>query len=281
MLTHLLIAPIWTILFSYCYGAAWHLFRLGPWGGLFKWGIHTIFWHAVVYLIIVGIAEGYSYQQRYFSAELRMERLERSFSEARLQALRLQLDPHFLFNALNTISAQVSADPRLARRMIEHLGDLLRLSIETQARQEVPLAEEIVFLQHYLSIQKIRFGDALRIDVDVSTEAGGASVPSLFLQPLVENAIRHGISPRASGGTVAIKAHCLADRLHIQVRDDGIGLPENWTLEGGNGLGLRLTKERIEELHPCGDSHFLVAGGHDGGTSVDISFSYRSAESSR
>jgi two-component system LytT family sensor kinase len=161
-----------------------------------------------------------------------------NFSEARLNALRMQLEPHFLFNALNTIAYQVERDPKLARGMIEHLGDLLRLSLESKDRQEIPLVEEMAFLEHYLAIQKIRFGGKLRFETRISPEVKYASVPSLFVQPLVENAIRHGISRRASGGTVIVSANQVGNRLDIRVLDDGVGLPAGWTLENSGGVGL-------------------------------------------
>ncbi len=156
-------------------------------------------WNWLVYWLILGAWQAYRYYDHYVAAELRLERLEKNFSEARLNALRMQLDPHFLFNALNTISSQVERDPKLARRMIEHLGDLLRLSLESKDRQEVPLAEEMAFLEHYLAIQKIRFGDHLRIETQIAPGVKYASVPCLFVQPLVENAIRHGISSELRG----------------------------------------------------------------------------------
>ena len=172
------------------------------------------------------------------SSQLRTRAMEKSYSQARLNALRMQLDPHFLFNALNTISSHVERDPKLTRLMIEHLGDLLRMSLESKDRQEVPLAEELAFLDHYLAIQKIRFGRRLKVEIDVAPEVRYASVPSLFLQPLVENAIRHGISHRASGGTVQVTAEPVGGKLAIRVADDGAGLPPGWTLENSNGPGL-------------------------------------------
>jgi LytS/YehU family sensor histidine kinase len=196
--------------------------------------------------------------------------LERSFSEARLNALRMQLDPHFLFNALNTISSQVERDPRLARGMIEHLGDLLRLSLESKDKQEVALAEELAFLDHYLAIQKIRFGDHLRVDIRIAPDVKYASVPCLLIQPLVENAIRHGLSRRSSGGNVTISAQCVKGQLEIRVLDDGVGLPPGWTLEASSGLGLAVTRERIAGLHPDGRSHFAVRRRAAGGTEVEI-----------
>src|SRR5262249_1409701 len=233
-------------------------------GGMFLWN-----W--LVYWLILGAWQAYRYYDHYIAAELRLERLEKNFSEARLNALRMQLDPHFLFNALNTISSQVERDPKLARRMIEHLGDLLRLSLESKDRQEVPLAEEIAFLEHYLAIQKIRFGDHLRIETQIAPDVKYASVPSLFVQPLVENAIRHGISRRASGGTVIVSAQRDGDRLAIRVLDDGVGLPAGWTLENSGGVGLSVTRQRVAGLYPEGETNFAVKRRASGGTEVEIS----------
>lgn len=226
-------------------------------------------WSLLVYWMIVGALQAYRYYERYVSSELRLERMEKSYSQARLNALRMQLDPHFLFNALNTISSHVERDPRLTRRMIEHLGDLLRLSLESRDRQEVPLAEELAFLDHYLEIQKIRFGDQLTVGIDVAPEVRYASVPSLFLQPLVENAIRHGISRRISGGAVTVNARAVGTNLVIQVEDDGLGLAPGWTLENSSGLGLTVTRERIAGLYPHGHS-FNIRRRPEGGTTVEI-----------
>jgi two-component system LytT family sensor kinase len=198
-----------------------------------------------------------------------------NFSEARLNALRMQLEPHFLFKALNTISSQVERDPKLARGMIEHLGDLLRLSLESKDRQEIPLVEEMAFLEHYLAIQKIRFGGKLRFETQISPEVKYASVPSLFVQPLVENAIRHGISRRASGGTVIVSANQVGNRLDIRVLDDGVGLPAGWTLENSGGVGLSVTKQRVAGLYPDGEACFAVNRRASGETEVEISLPLR------
>jgi len=227
-------------------------------------------WCSLIYWIIVGALQAYRYYERYLGSELRLERMEKSYSQARLNALRMQLDPHFLFNALNTISSHVERDPKLTRRMIEHLGDLLRMSLETKDRQTVPLAEEMAFLDHYLAIQKIRFGSQLNVQIDIAPEVRYASVPSLIIQPLVENAIRHGISKRSSGGTVTVSAHAVDGRLAICVTDDGVGLPPGWTLENSQGLGLSVTRERIAGLHPDSQSHFAVRPREEGGTLVEI-----------
>jgi two-component system, LytTR family, sensor kinase len=238
-------------------------------GHMLKTAPGWFIWSVLIYWMIVGALQAYRYYERYLSSELRLERVEKSYGQARLNALRMQLDPHFLFNALNTISSHVERDPRLTRSMIEHLGDLLRLSLETKDRYEVPLAEELAFLDHYLEIQKIRFGDQLTVDIDVAAEVRYASVPSLFLQPLVENAIRHGISRRISGGAVMVTARAVGQNLVIQVEDDGVGLAPGWTLENSSGLGLAVTRERIAGMYP-GQHTFSIRRRPEGGTRVEI-----------
>jgi signal transduction histidine kinase len=229
-----------------------------------------LLWGWLVYWVIFGAIQTFRYYEHYRASELRLERMERNFSQARLNVLRMQLDPHFLFNALNTVSSQVEPNPRLARTMIEHLGDLVRLSLDARDRQEIPLAEELAFLDHYVAIQKIRFSDNLRIDIQVAADVKYALVPSLIVQPLVENAIRHGISRRASGGTVTVTAQHRPGQLEILVADDGVGFPAGWTLETSPGMGLSVTRERILGLYPGGTSSFLVRPRSAGGTEVEI-----------
>jgi two-component sensor histidine kinase len=272
-----------TVVYIYVFAAVRALLGLGRWAmladkRLLTSAVPMFLWSVLVYCLIVGVWQAQQYYQRYLSGELQVERLERSFSEARLNALRMQLDPHFLFNALNTISSQVERDPRLARQMIQHLGDLLRMSLETKDRQEVPLAEELAFLDHYLAIQKIRFGDRLKIELRIDPAIRFALVPCLTLQPLVENAIRHGISSRSSGGTILIGARPLGTRLEIRVLDDGVGLHPGWTLEGSAGLGLSVTRQRIEGLHPNGESRFTLRRRREGGTEALILLPLRSDE---
>ena len=248
-------------------GPHWNI--LAP-GTMLKIGAGWFAWSCLIYWMILGGMQAYRYYERYMSSELQLERLEKSYSQARLNALRMQLDPHFLFNALNTISSHVERDPKLTRLMIEHLGNLLRMSLESKDRQEVPLAEELAFLDHYLAIQKIRFGRRLKVDIDIAPEVRYAQVPSLFLQPLVENAIRHGISHRASGGSVAVTAEPVDGRLVIRVSDDGAGLPAGWSLENSKGLGLSVTRERIAGMYPDNEGSLTIKGRDEGGTEVEI-----------
>ncbi|HXT25396.1 MAG TPA: histidine kinase [Candidatus Eisenbacteria bacterium] len=281
ILAHLLPSLLVTAVYVYLLGVLRAAFGINGWNGLpsIRFLVDSLrgmfLWNWLTYWLILGSWQAYHYYDRYITGELRLERLEKNFSEARLNALRMQLDPHFLFNALNTISSQVERDPELAREMIEHLGDLLRLSLESKDRQEVPLAEEMAFLEHYLAIQKIRFGDNLRIETQIAPEVKHASVPCLFVQPLVENAIWHGISRRASGGTVIVSAHRAGNRLHIRVLDDGVGLPAGWTLENSGGVGLSVTRQRLAGLYPEGETCFAVNRRASGGTEVEISLPLR------
>lgn len=276
LLCHVPLSIILTILFSYTAAALRALLGVGSFAMVA--GSHILvrglqgmlLWSLLVYWLILGGWLAKRYYERYLSSELRMERLERLSTEARMHALRLQLDPHFLFNALNTISSQVEAQPRVARAMIEHLGDLLRLSLEINQQQHVPLIHELSFLDHYLSIQRIRFGDRLRFEQMVDEEAQYALVPSMTIQPLVENAIRHGISPRVSGGMVRVIAQCRADDLWIRVEDDGVGLPADWKQRPIEGFGLSVTRERLEGFYPDGRSSFDLRPRDGGGVEVEL-----------
>jgi sensor histidine kinase YesM len=278
---HLIASAVFTVIYFYIFTTMRAIVGVVPWSSIRPaqiFGFSNLGWYLWSWLIcglIVGALQAYRYYERYMNSELQLERLEHSISEARLNALRMQLDPHFLFNALNTISSHVERDPKLTRRMIEHLGDLLRMSLDSKDRQEVPLTEELALLGHYLEIQKIRFGNQLKVVMDVSPDVKYAAVPSMFIQPLVENAIRHGISRRAAGGTVTVHAAANDGRLEIRVLDDGVGLPRGWTLETSEGLGLSITRQRIEGLHPNGASSFVVKNREEGGAVVEVALPLR------
>lgn len=209
-------------------------------------------WSLMVYALITGVWQAIKYYRHHLRNELRIERLERRFAEARLQALRAQLDPHFLFNALNGISADVERDPKTARRMIEHLADLLRLSLKAQNAQMVPVGEELAFLDAYVALQKMRFGERISFDTVVAPEARALRMPSVLLQPLVENAVRHGIGGRVKGGRIWVALTVEGGDLVVRVEDDGVGLPAGWSLERAGGIGLSATRERLLALYPAG-----------------------------
>jgi LytS/YehU family sensor histidine kinase len=191
--------------------------------------------------------------------------------ESQLNALRLHLEPHFLFNALNAISSELAANPRMAREMIEDLGALLRRSLECQGSTEITLAQELALLDHYLAIQRRRFGERLDIRIEVEPAMLSALVPSMLLQPLIENAIRHGIEARSLDGGIAVTARRAGDKLEIQVVDDGVGLPPAWCMEDSAGVGLRVTEERLEALYSrVGGHDFTVCPRKGKGTEVTV-----------
>ena len=257
------------------------LFADMPWKALkplavFSWSTMGWFlWSWLIYCVIAAGLQAIRYQNFYLQSELRAERLERLYAKARLSALRMQLDPHFLFNTLNTISAHVEGNPKLTRQMIEHLGDLLRLTLTTKDRQEIPLYEELSLVDHYLAIQKIRFGECLKIVQEIDRNALPALIPALTLQPLIENAIRHGLTKRVTGGCITLRIAAVKEQMHIDIIDDGLGLPSGWTIEKNAGVGLSTTRERIEALHPNGSGTLEIYPEKDGGTHVAIKLSLR------
>ena len=225
----------------------------------------------VTYWAFVATLQAFNFYNRSLTGQLRLERVEKSLIESRLHALRLHLEPHFVFNALNAISAEVAENPGLARDMIGDLGALLRRSLECKDSGEISLAQELALLEHYLSIQRVRFGERMKIRIDVEPDLLSAMVPSMLLQPLVENSIRHGIESRVSGGTITISASKTADQLLLSVVDNGVGLPRDWSMETSSGHGLRVTLERLSALYPeLGERSLTMRRCEGGGTEVAI-----------
>jgi len=200
------------------------------------------------YFPIVLIAHVASYYHRFRERELRTSQLQAQLEKARLLALKSQLQPHFLFNTLNSISALMLTNVQAADRMITRLGDLLRISLETAGTQMTTLSRELEFVNCYIEIEKVRFEERLKVNIDVAPETLDASVPHLLLQPLVDNAIKHGISRRVSGGEIRISATQDDADLHLEVRDNGPGFREPGRSQSC-GIGLRITRERLETIY--------------------------------
>ncbi len=211
----------------------------------------------LVYAMLVGAISALRYHDQYRTRDLRASQLEAQLVQAQLQLLRSQLHPHFLFNTLHAISTLMHRDVEAADRMMSRLSELLRTSLNSAERHQVALAEELDFLAPYLDIERTRFSDRLRIDIDVAGDARDALVPALLLQPLIENAIRHGIAPRRGPGLVTVHAERRDDRLVLDVSDDGVGPPP--ALEEGIGLGN--IRQRLSRLH--GDDFSMSAGARD------------------
>jgi two-component system LytT family sensor kinase len=224
-----------------------------------------------IYLLIALMSYAYDYYHRYREGQFRTLQLEAQLSQAQLQALKMQLHPHFLFNTLHSISALLNKDVAAARKMITRLGDFLRLTLENSGAQEVTLKQEMEFLTCYLEIERIRFQNRLVTRMDLGELTLLAKVPNLILQPIVENAIRHGIAPRSSPGLIEIEAKQLNGTLRIQVRDNGPGLPEHRTSQNQfkKGLGLANTETRLKRLYGA-DHLFDLSNDPAGGLIVTL-----------
>jgi sensor histidine kinase YesM len=223
------------------------------------------------YMLILLLTYSFDYYRRYREGELTAAQLQTQLAQAQLQALKMQLHPHFLFNTLHSISALLYKDTEAADKMIARLGDFLRLTLENAGTQEVTLQQELEFLKCYLEIERIRFHDRLVTNLDVDAKALDTPVPNLILQPIVENAIRHAIAPRSAPGRIDILAERTDGVLRIQIKDNGPGLPRHpngsrWFKEG---LGLANTRARLEQLY--GDAHhFELADNPEGGLVVTL-----------
>ena len=224
-----------------------------------------------IYLLIALTSYAIGYYRRYREGQLRTLQLEAQLSHAQLQALKMQLHPHFLFNTLHSISALLNKDGEAARKMITRLGDFLRLTLENSGSQEVTLQQEMEFLSCYLEIERIRFQNRLVTRIDLGEQTLAAKVPNLILQPIVENAIRHGIAPRSTPGLLEIEAKQLGGTLRIQVRDNGPGLPEHRTSQNQfkKGLGLANTETRLKRLYGA-DHLFDLSNDPAGGLIVTL-----------
>jgi signal transduction histidine kinase len=206
--------------------------------------------------------------------QMRAFQLETQLAKAQLQALRMQLNPHFLFNTLHSISALVRENNKaLAIRMISELGDLLRQTLKLSGSQEVTLHDELQFIEKYLNLEQLRFQDRLNVRMNIEPEAELASVPYLILQPLVENAIQHGISKSLKASLIEVRASKENGNLILQVRDDGPGLPIDWKGWNGGTIGLSNTKARLESLYHNG-YRFELKNATEGGALAKISIPF-------
>ena len=222
----------------------------------------------LIYFALVGLGHAIRSTRELRDREFQTSRLEAELADRRLASLRAQLQPHFLFNTLHAISSLVrEGDRDRAVRMISGLSGLLRHTLDHVRTPEIPLHEELEALERYLEIEEVRFEDRLEIGRDIDPRALDINVPALLLQPLVENAIRHGIEERALARIVEIRARLDGDVLELRVTDDGKGLPADFDLAAKQGVGLSSTRKRLEQLYG-GDAHLEVCSREPHGTQV-------------
>jgi LytS/YehU family sensor histidine kinase len=250
-----------------------HVFKI-QWSGL-----RSLFLYNVVdditgtFVPIVLIAHAILYYRKFQERESRATQLEGQLAKAHLQSLKSQLQPHFLFNTMHSISALMLTDVQAADRMITGLGDLLRMNLEAAGTQITTLNRELDFVNCYLEIEKVRFEERLHVVLDIAPETLDAQVPLLLLQPLVDNAVKHGISRRAQGGEIRISASSRDGDLQLEVRDNGPGF-ERSDMSRVRGLGLKVTRERLETLYGQNQS-IEVTCPPEGGVAVTVSIPFR------
>ena len=206
-------------------------------------------WEMATYWALVAFVHAIDYHRESQEREIAAAQLQTQLAEAQLEALQRQLHPHFLFNTLNTIATLMHRDVHAADEMLVQLSDLLRLTLDRIGTQQVPLKDEVDFLKKYLEIEQTRFGDRLIVNIDIDPEVLDAPVPNLILQPLVENALRHGIGPRIGVGRVDVTASQSDGLLTMTVRDNGVGLSQDKLNAFHSGVGLSNTRSRLENLY--------------------------------
>jgi two-component sensor histidine kinase len=229
----------------------------------------------LVFWAILGVHYAFDYRERYRERESFASQLRAQLARAQLESLKMQLHPHFLFNTLHNIAGLVrSNEKQSAVNMIAGLSHLLRRALENADEQEVPLREEVKFIELYLDIQKVRFSDRLTVRMEIAPDTLDALVPNLILQPLVENAIRHGISPNDSAGTIVISTRRAGGMLYISVCDDGPGLQSGWRMEESEGIGLANTGERLKHLYGT-EYRFDLSNSATGGVTASLAIPFR------
>jgi len=230
----------------------------------------------MLYGIVLLVHYAVKYYARYQEGRVKTSQLETRLAQAQLQTLKMQLQPHFLFNTLHSIATLVPEDPEAAETMIARLSELLRLSLENNGVQQVPLSKELEFIESYLGIERIRFADRMQVQFDIDPETLDAQVPNLILQPLVENAIHHGIGGGAS--RIEIRSRHAEGKLILQVLDNGPGLgSQSAPAQSGKGLGLANTRARLETIY--GKEHdFVVRTASNGGVEAVILIPWKMAQ---
>jgi two-component system LytT family sensor kinase len=231
-------------------------------------------WSLLIYFTILGSIFMTRYYRKARERELRAARLESNLARARLQVLKMQLHPHFLFNTHNAISELIHKDPDAAERVLTNLSDLLRISLEKLDVEEVPLEQELEFLKKYVEIEQTRFQDRLQLKMNIAPETLDAVVPNMLLQPLIENAVKHGITPLKRGGTIEIESAKKNGHLLLRISDDGVGIGDRCAKNLVKGIGLANTKARLIQLYK-NDQSMEIEPNRERGLSVKLKIPFK------
>lgn len=238
----------------------------------FRYGF-SIYPGIMIYWVVVSITQAMSYYDRFRERELAASRLETRLAKSKLEALKMELDPHFLFNTLNSISVLMKRDVATADKMLSNLSGLLRYVVQGRETHEVTLEEELNFLKRYLDIQKIRFSDRLTVEYSVDNDVLDALLPNLILQPIIENSIVHGITQVPGDGRITFCATKKGEKLMIQVTDNGPGLGSRKS-DGSGGIGVANTRARLEQMYGV-HQRFELETREEGGARVSIEIPYK------
>lgn len=260
------------VIYLFDIGSAWSF----PFERILMWIIigPALVLYIWIYWAVLLVGHAWDYARKYRERELQASRLAGELARAQLHALKAQLHPHFLFNTLQSVSALMHQDVELADEMLVRLAELLRATLETAQTQEVPLRHELEFIETYLEIEQARLGDRLEVGIESDPEVWDALVPNLLLQPLVENAVRHGIAPRPEGGRLVVRAQRTAAGLELQIEDDGPGLPADVADGSRAGVGLANTRARLTALYGA-DHAMALDSGPEGGLRVVLRLPFR------
>lgn len=238
------------------------------------WFLRGMPWSVFMYFTVLGCIHAFFYFTEIRERELQVTQMKAQLAEARLGALRMQLNPHFLFNSLNALLVLVRDEKAEdAARVLELLGDILRQVLSSDQPDEVPLSDELAFIERYLAVEQIRFSDRLDVHWLVDESARPALVPIFVLQPLVENAIKHGVAKQASAGRIAISASAIEGRLRLSVWNDGAGLDAAVPQEAG-GIGLSNSRERLRTMYG-NDAAIVLRDGSAGGVDAVLTMPLR------
>lgn len=240
------------------YTSAWcnYIFGARLYLPIFKkliWRILNLEWIFVDFVVYCLFVIGYfalEYQRKSSENEVKISQLETRLAQAQLQALKMQVHPHFLFNTMNAISTLIlKGEIQKANNMLVLFSEFLRMTLEETGNQKVPLEKELLFIERYLEVEKIRFQDKLNVVYDIHPSTSQLMVPNLVLQPLVENAVKYAIAPKTSNGLISIKSEFTGKKLRIQIQDNGPGIKDVSKISSASGIGLKNTKERLSKLY--------------------------------
>jgi two-component system, LytTR family, sensor kinase len=229
---------------------------------------HFLHRGVIVYWGIIIVGQGLAYYRDLNNEKVRVALLSARLSDAQLNALKMQIHPHFLFNTLNSITTLIHEDAEAADLMLTRLSDFLRMTLKNSGEAVVPLKKELNFVKTYLDIEKVRFDERLTVEIITDSSISAVKIPNLILQPIVENSIKHGLSNKKSNGVLQITAKKIKNRLIIEIADNGQGLDKDFCLDTSTGLGLSNTYARLQQVYGT-DFSFKISG-NDTGTSVKI-----------